>query len=517
MNLSKAVGIVTAGIPIVGILIGGITFGINFKTDVQHIKEDVANQAVINTDVEQRFAELPPPYNDTLVWSTIDNIYIPDIYNDNELRTKVQNLALQVTELSTEFSTFDINIYDDSSVTNRLQDLAIELTALSTEFETLELGELYDDTDLRGRIAELEGSLQALANMELHTDGEVDIGPLIVRTASLEGSVESFRTSLDSVRGDIRTLKSDVNSVERVANSAKTVADAAQSSSGGSRTIENNYDDSNLRDRISTLERQINTLSTTSSDTTIQRVENPFDDASIRADISRLQNAIAILQATPDISYDDSDLRNIIDDIQWELDNIEIPTATTTDTVWLEDLIYEVKHELTDRIQELSILSTSTGDGVELWMVQDLQSQVINIQEQVWELQEIANSYTDNNNNNSGTTSTNTTEGRSWEGSWNEPYWIYIEHVDSNGNHTYTGDYFLDGYWNGEPVWVNWECGTPGGQWEYCYVFKYNYTSWVLQPLPPSTEWLANSYNDNGLWPWEGSWSGDVDKVEVRS
>ena len=75
----------------------------------------------------------------------------------------------------------------------------------------------------------------------------------------------------------------------------------------------------------------------------------------------------------------------------------------------------------------------------------------------------------------------------------------------------------MDGYWDGKPVWINWQCGTPGGQWEYFYVFKYNHTSWVLQPLEPSTEWLANSYNDNGEWPWEGSWSGDVIKVEMRN
>ena len=42
MNISKTIGFVTAGIPIVGILIGGITFGINFKTDVENLKEDVA-------------------------------------------------------------------------------------------------------------------------------------------------------------------------------------------------------------------------------------------------------------------------------------------------------------------------------------------------------------------------------------------------------------------------------------------------------------------------------------------
>ena len=67
-------------------LIGGITFGLNFKTDVQNIKEDVSNQQTINADIEERFNELDiAPYDDTLLWlqadninERIDNIHIPD-------------------------------------------------------------------------------------------------------------------------------------------------------------------------------------------------------------------------------------------------------------------------------------------------------------------------------------------------------------------------------------------------------------------------------------------------------
>ena len=69
----------------------------------------------------------------------------------------------------------------------------------------------------------------------------------------------------------------------------------------------------------------------------------------------------------------------------------------------------------------------------------------------------------------------------------------------------------MDGYWNGEAVWTNWNCGIP--PWDICHIYKYNHTSWVLQPSEPGDEWLANSYNDNGQWPWEGSWSGDVNSV----
>ena len=78
MNISKSVGIVTTAIPIVGILIGGITFGVNFKTDVETIKEDIVNQKAINETI-------PDPYDDELIWLSIDNINIPDSYDDSNI------------------------------------------------------------------------------------------------------------------------------------------------------------------------------------------------------------------------------------------------------------------------------------------------------------------------------------------------------------------------------------------------------------------------------------------------
>lgn len=502
MNIGKAVGIVTAGIPIVGILIGGITFGINFKTDVTNIKEDVAHQQTVNADMEERFSEINvAPYDDSLLWlqadtinERIDNIYIPDEFDDFYLDERIQTLALQVTALRTELNGLDI------------QDM-----------------EAFDDSALRGRLAELEGQLNALASIDMTSDGSVDLGPLVVRIASAEGSIDSLKSSITTIKSDMRTIKSDVTSVERVANSAKSTADSAKSSSGGSRTVENNYDDSNLRSRVSDLERQVNALPTTSSGsgTTIQRVENDFNDASLRADISALQTAVAVLQATGSNSYDDSNLRDMIDDIQWDLDNLDIPTFTTTDVSWLEDLMYSIKNELSMRIDELewaSDTTSTTSDDMyaEKWMLEDLQSEVMFVQEQVWELQTLINdSQTTSNNNNTTTgnnSSSTTTAGRSWDGAWDEPYWIYVDHQQDS----YTGDYWMDGYWNGEPVWVNWECGIANTQFEYCYVFKYNYASWVIQPLEPSNEWLANAYTD-GQWPWSGTWNGDVNSVENKS
>ena len=493
MNITKAIGIGTAIIPIAGILIGGITFGVNFKTDVQNIKMDVTNQQAVNISIEERFNELdiPAPYDDVLLWlqadtinERIDNIHIPDVYDDSYLDERIQKLALQVIELRTEVDNIEI------------QDV-----------------ESFDDTGLRGRIAELEGSLQAISNIEVNTDGAADITPLIISLASLEGTLDTVRTDIKTLKSDIRTIKSDITAVERVANSAKNTADSAKSSSGGSRTVENNYDDSNLRSRISTVERQVNALpTTTSSGTTIQRVENPFDDASLRADISALQTAVAVLQASGGQSYDDSGLRDRIDDIQWELDTMDIPTST--DTSWLEDLMYNIKNELSMRIDELEWASdtTTTSDDMyaEKWLFEDLQMEVMNIQEQVWELQTLINDSQSTANTTSSSTTT-TISGRSYDGSWNEPYWLYVNHNESS----YTGDYYMDGYWDGYAVWINWSCGNPGSQFEYCYIFKYNHASWVIQPLEPSNDWLANAYTD-GEWPWSGTWNGAVNSVEVK-
>ena len=484
MNITKVIGIGTAIIPIAGILIGGITFGINFKTDVTNIKEDVAHQAEVNADVAEWFNSIPSAYDDALLWNavgniedSIDTLYIPESYNDSSLNTRIQKLAL-------------------------------DLAALNAEVGNIEVG---DTSDLQAQVAEISGQLTALSSMDMTSDdGSVDLGPLVVRIATAEGTLATLRSSIDSIKGDIRTVKSDITSLERSPGSGNSVR----------------YDDSDLRSRISTVERQVNSLPTTTSSggTTVQRVENPFDDASLRSDISSLQTAVAVLQASGGQSYDDSELQDRIDDIQWELEHLDIQVVAndTTDIGWLEDLMHQIKDELTWRIDELEWASddTTTSDDMyaEKWMVEDLQYEVMHIQEQVWELQNLVQDSQSSNNNDttSGntTTSSNTMVGRNWDGNWSEPQLIHVEHVDSNGNHTYSGDYWMDGYYDTYPVWTNWECGT--GQWQYCYIYKYNHTSWVLQPVEPTDQWQANSYNDNGAWPWEGSWAGDVQSVELK-
>ena len=129
MNISKSIGIITAGIPIVGILIGGITFGINFKTDVENLKEDVAYHEDVSITLEERFNDLDvAPYDDSLLWlqtdtllERIDSIYIPDEY-------------------------------DDDGINERLQELALDLTSLQVEVDGIEVG---DTSDLQAQVAEL--------------------------------------------------------------------------------------------------------------------------------------------------------------------------------------------------------------------------------------------------------------------------------------------------------------------------------------------------------------------------
>jgi len=104
MNIPKVIGLATGAIPIVGILIGGITFGINFKTDVESIKEDVAHQETVNAEVAEWFESLPGEYNDAQLrvelnklGVEIDNLIIPEAYNDSGISTRLQKLALDLT------------------------------------------------------------------------------------------------------------------------------------------------------------------------------------------------------------------------------------------------------------------------------------------------------------------------------------------------------------------------------------------------------------------------------------
>ena len=176
-------------------------------------------------------------------------------------------------------------------------------------------------------------------------------------------------------------------------------------------------------------------------------------------------------------------------------------------------MIMDVKNDLTMRLNELEYAATSTtttDDNLyaEKWMIEDLQYEVMYVQEQLVDLQNIVSLL--ENSSSSNTTSSNTTN----ETADDEVFHLYVDHQQDS----YTGDYWLDGEYNGHQLWVNWDCGTPGGQFEYCYIFRYpvGFTTsgwvWVIQPIPPSTEWSANAYVD-ARWPWKKTWDGDVNSV----
>ena len=129
MNIPKIVGFATGAIPIVGILIGGITFGINFKTDVESIKEDVANQETINAEVADWFNSLPNEYDDAFVWIAINNIDIPEEYDDSSIITKLQSLALDLTSLQVEVDSIEVG--DTSALQSQVSELAGQLSAMA--------------------------------------------------------------------------------------------------------------------------------------------------------------------------------------------------------------------------------------------------------------------------------------------------------------------------------------------------------------------------------------------------
>ncbi|MDC0035622.1 protein kinase [Chloroflexi bacterium] len=83
--------------------------------------------------------------------------------------------------------------------------------------------------------------------------------------------------------------------------------------------------------------------------------------------------------------------------------------------------------------------------------------------------------------------------------------------TDSN----YGGTFLLDGTYNAMPKWTNLTCGKHGdGTDIQCYLFfspvraATQSGTWVLQPFPPSDEWMAGGYFDCPGMPWESCYPG---------
>ena len=484
MSVSKTIGIVTGAIPVMGLLIGGVTYGVTFKTTVEDLEEKTAHQETINKSLQERYASIPQAYDDTDIWTALDDVWVPDEY-------------------------------DDSHITDRIQQLDIDLVELRTIITNFDLGESYDDSDLRRRLVELEGAINSLANVEMNSNGDVDIRSVIVQVSSMEGTLQGIRSTLTTLDNKITSTKSDMRTLQN------QVSTLERSKSGGSTPVQR-YDDtsvkSDIRDlssSIRTLQSQMSSISSSAGSTSSRTVENPYDDSSIRNDIRQLQNDLKSLQrnSTP---YDDSSLRIDINTQQNEISmlNERLHSLSSQDTYdpridnLLND-VYNIKDDLSNRLSHLEqmINSFDISSGLHefqeqlyeqmSYTLEDIYFQIEDNRTQIHKLynilNDIDNTTIDNNSNNN-----------------TEVYMLEVKHKETS----YTGTYYLDHYYNSKPVWVNYECDKPGSKFERCYIFEYKPEMWVIQPLAPSTEWLANAYI-YAKWPWEGTWDGDVKRVKI--
>ena len=466
MNMPKVVGIVTGAIPVVGLAIGGVVGGVNFKNNVDLLDIEIQRQKEQTANIVEM---IPNEYDDRELWNRLDSLNIPDEYDDGYLSARIQDLDVTIAEIRTILDNMNLDV------------------------------EGYDDSDLRGRIAEIEGSISAMSNIDMTSSGDVDVGPLVMRLASVEGAVDNIKSTLNNLKSDVRN---------------------AQGSSS-------RYDDSGLRRLIegvssdlSNLERRMGTMA---SGGTV----SSYDDSSLRRAIQALENDVQTLQRDRGTTYDDSSVRASISELQDDVRDLENKLGSASqgssdprvDTL-LQD-IYMIKDEISYRLDDLEHMvhegmNNSTGGNQmqeELyWTLEQFYFEIEDIRMQLWDLQETVNFLASNPTTSSG--NSGASGNTSGFGTGMEPHMLYLEHSETS----YTGEYFLDGYFNGFPMWVNWNCGTPGSQFEFCYIFRHPvaFTAsgwvWVVQPIPPTTEWMANAYVD-AEWPWQGNWDGAVHNV----
>ena len=469
MNIGKTVGIVTGAIPVVGLAIGGVVGGVNFKNTVDLLDVELQRQKEQTASIVEM---IPTEYDDRGIRNKIECLNIPDEYDDGYLTDRIQELDVTIAEIRTILDNMNLDV------------------------------EGYDDSDLRGRIAEIEGSISAMSNIDMTSSGDIDIGPLVMRLSSVEGAVDNIKSTLNNLKSDVRNAQ-------------------------GSST---RYDDSGLRRLIdgvssdlSNLERRMGTIA---SGGTVAS----YDDSSLRRAIQALESDVQTLQRAGSTTYDDSSVKKSISELKDDIKSLEknLNSASTgssdprVDTL-LKD-VYQIKEDIGYRIADLEdmvhhSMNTTSGEKQDdmiyamqdelQWTLEQFYFEIEDIRMQLWDLQETVNFLASN-----PTTSSGNSGASSGYGTGMEPYVLYLEHAESS----YTGEYFLDGYHNGFPMWVNWDCGTPGSQFEFCYIFKFPvaFTAsgwvWVVQPIPPSTAWSANAYVDSE-WPWQGTWDGAVNKV----
>ena len=412
---------------------------------------------------------MPDEYDDRELWNRLDSLNIPDEYDDGYLSDRIQDLDVTIAEIRTILDNMNLDV------------------------------EGYDDSDLRGRIAEIEGSISAMSNIDMTSSGDVDVGPLVMRLASVEGAVDNIKSTLNNLKSDVRNAQ---------------VSSSRYDDSGLRRLIEGVSSD------LSNLERRMGTMA---SGGTV----SSYDDSSLRRAIQALENDVQTLQRDRGTTYDDSSVRASISELQDDVRDLENKLGSASqgssdprvDTL-LQD-IYMIKDEISYRLDDLEHMvhegmNNSTGGNQmqeELyWTLEQFYFEIEDIRMQLWDLQETVNFLASNPTTSSG--NSGASGNTSGFGTGMEPHMLYLEHSETS----YTGEYFLDGYFNGFPMWVNWNCGTPGSQFEFCYIFRHPvaFTAsgwvWVVQPIPPTTEWMANAYVD-AEWPWQGNWDGAVHNV----
>ena len=449
----------------------------------------------------------------------IDNLRNREL--DTDLSDKLSNLSREVSTVAAQVDGLDVSGYGD---------IASRLGAMEAIVSTINGGEI-DLTPLVTRIAELEGLLKSIPKSSTRYDDST----LRRQIATIQGSISSLQTTVrglprtsgssyddSTIRRQVGTLQSSVSSLE---SSIKTL----KSSSGSSSP----YNDSGIRSTLQAVQRNLASLETTvrglptSSGT-------PYNDSALQSSVSSLQSNLSQLQgqvsalASQIASQPTSpDYSNDIDTLMYQMGDLESQMSSLQTTVnglsggvdysgqimnlenWLQSLDMKVGElQTTDSTQAIDDLFEEIGmiytrfDELEEglgnafdYIFQELQS----LRE---DLNALANSSDDNST-----------------GNVDVPEKLYVTH--STNPNQYDGTYVLTGSFNGFPKWECEECDGTSGQFAIAYLYRHpvGFTEsgyvWVVQPIPPTTEWMANSYLDAD-WPWNGTnWSGDVTSVTI--
>jgi uncharacterized protein YukE len=249
---------------------------------------------------------------------------------------------------------------------------------------------------------------------------------------------------------------------------------------------------SSLQSNLSQLQGQVSSLaSQIASQPTSPDYSNDIDTlmyqmGDIESQISSLQTTVNGLSSGIDYSGQIMDLENWLQSLDMKVGELQ----TTDSTQAIEILFQEIAAIYTkfDEFEE------GLGNAFD-YIFQELQS----LRE---DLNALANESDDNSTGNADI-----------------PEKLYVTH--STNPNQYDGTYVHTGSFNGFPKWECEECDGTSGQFAIAYLYRHpvGFTSsgyvWVVQPIPPSTEWMANSYLDAD-WPWNGTnWSGDVTSVTI--